>query len=129
MFFSDGNPKGVSWSIKTGENIVEQFRGQAEMYLDKVNSEQAKYIALHVGIFWGIGTFIIKNEDEVIVNLDSSSMYDHLTQNTDSQDEFIETRTSFIKQLIAQRHLKINYQLIKPEDNIASKMLKKRIGT
>lgn len=129
MFFSDGNPKGISWSIKTGEKTVEQFREQAEMYLDKVNLEQAKYIALHVGIFWCIGTFIIKNEDKIIVNLDSSLMYEHLTQNTNNQDEFIETRIGFIRQLIAQRDLKINYQLIKPEDNVASKMLKKRIGT
>jgi len=129
VFFSDGNPKGISWAIQTSEKLVEQFRDQAEMYLDRVTSEQAKYIAFHVGIFWSIGTFIIKNDDEVTISLDSKSMYEHLTKNTVSEDEFIETRTSFIKQLIAQRNLKINYQMIKPEENLASKLLKKRIGT
>ena len=92
MFFSDGNPKGISWSIQTGDKTVEQYRDHADIYLDKVNSEQSKYIALHVGIFWCIGTFIIKNEDEIIVNLDSKSMYDHLTQNSINQDSFIEKR-------------------------------------
>ena len=129
MFFSDGTPKGISWSIKTGEDVVEQHRDQAEMYLDKVNPEQARYIALHVGMFWSVGMFIIKNGDEVIVNLDSKSMYEHLSQNFSNSDEFIETRTGFIKQLIAQRDLKISYRQIKPEENISSKMLKKRIGT
>ena len=129
MFFLDGTPKGISWSIKTGEDTVKQYRNQAEMYSDKVSTEQARYIALHVGIFWSIGTFIIKNGDDVIVNLDSKSMYEHLSQNHSSNDEFIETRTGFIKQLIAQRDLKINYRLIEPKENISSKMLEKRIGT
>ncbi len=56
-------------------------------------------------------------------------MYEHLTKNISNKDEFVETRIGFIKQLITQRDLKINYHMIKPEDNYASKMLKKRIGT
>jgi hypothetical protein len=129
VFFSDGDPKGISWLIQTGDKTVEQYRDQTGIYMDKVNSEQSKYIALHVGIFWCIGTFIIKNEDEIIVNLDSKSMYEHLTKDTANQDSFIDTRTGFIKQLIVQRKLKINYHQIESKDNLASKLLQKRNGT
>ena len=113
----------------TGDKLVEQYREHAEIYRDKVNSEQSKYIALHVGIFWCIGTFIIKNEDSVIVNLDLKTMYEHLTKNKMSQDSFIGKRTDFIKQLIAQRKLKVSYNMTETEKNLASKVLEKRIGT
>jgi len=45
-----------------------------------VTSLQSKYIALHVGLFWGIGIFIIKNEDIVKIKLDEKIMYDHLSK-------------------------------------------------
>ena len=129
VFYSDGDAKKISWLIQTNDSTSEQNRDHAEIYKDKVTKLQSKYIALHVGIFWCIGTFIIKNEDEVIVNLDSKAMYDHLIQNTVSQVEFIETRTGFLKQLISQRKLKVNYQFIESEKNLALELLKKRIGT
>ncbi|HET6517769.1 MAG TPA: hypothetical protein VFG25_06080 [Nitrosopumilaceae archaeon] len=122
-FFSDGTTKKISWVIHTGDSQVEQTRKQAEIYLDKVNDEQAKYIALHVGIFWGIGTFIIKNEDVVTVKLDSKSMYEHLANNSEISDPFIQTRSEFIKRLIDQRKLDVKYHLIEPKNNPASKLL------
>ena len=91
------------------------------MYLDKVTDEQSKYIALHVGIFWCIGTFRIKNEDSINVILDSKTMYDHLANEKTANDEFIKNRTSFINQLIQQRKLKINYKL--ETDNLAEKLI------
>lgn len=123
VYFSDGNKKRISWAIQNNETMVEQYREQAEIYLDKVSVEQSKYIALHVGIFWCIGTFIIKNGDTVKIILDSKTMYDHLSNNTVSSDSFIETRTGFIKQLIDQRKLVIKYELINPVQNIATKAL------
>jgi hypothetical protein len=122
-FFSDGTTKRISWIIQTGNSNVEQTREQAEIYLNKVNDEQAKYIALHVGIFWGIGTFIIKNEDSVNVMLDSKSMYEHLANDSKNSDSFSQTRSEFIKQLIVQRKLQIKYQLIESNRNLASKLL------
>ena len=115
--------KEISWAIPTGPFIVEQKRKHHENYFDKVTVEQSKYIALHVGIFWSIGTFLIKNEDTVNVMLDSKSMYEHLIGNTETPDLFIEKRTEFIKQLIAQRKLYVRYHLIEPKDNLASKLL------
>ena len=123
VYFSDGNQKRISWVIQNEENNVEQHRDHAENYLDRVSVEQSKYIALHVGIFWCIGSFIIKNGDTVKLMLDSKSIYDHLSNNTISADSFIETRTSFIRQLMEQRKLVIKYELIKPEQNIATKAL------
>ncbi len=123
VYFSDGNQKRISWVIQNEETAVEQHRDHAENYLDRVSVEQSKYIALHVGIFWCIGRFIIKNGDIVKIMLDSKSIYDHLSNNTISADSFIETRTSFIRQLMEQRKLVIKYELIKPEQNIATKAL------
>ena len=105
------------------ENLQKQEREHADRYLDKVTDEQSKYITLHVGIFWGIGRFIIKNEDTVNVMLDSKSMYDHLKGNTEASDIFIENRTWFLNQLIEQRKLNIIYHLIDPKENLASKLL------
>lgn len=109
--------------IQTGDSQVEQTRKQAEIYLDKVNDEQAKYIALHVGIFWGIGTFIIKNQDTVNVMLDSKSMYEYLQNESQTSDQFIQTRSEFIKKLIEQRELQVKYHLIESSKNLASKLL------
>ena len=69
-FFSDGNSKRISWIIQSDDSSEEEDRDHVEEYLDKVTSEQSKYIALHVGIFWGIGRFVIQNEDTVNVMLD-----------------------------------------------------------
>ena len=124
IFFSDGNTKGISWTIKTGESKIEQKREHAEMYVDRVTNEQSKYIALHVGIFWSIGTFVIKNSDTINVMLDLKSMYERLTNNSKSSDDFIDARTDFINQLIAQRKLDIHYHLIDSKENLASNLLK-----
>ena len=124
VFFSDGNTKGISWTVKTGESKIEQKREHAEMYVDRVTNEQSKYIALHVGIFWSIGTFVIKNGDTINVMLDLKSMYERLTNNSKSSDDFIDARTDFINQLIAQRKLDIHYHLIDSKENLASNLLK-----
>jgi len=121
--YSDGNGKKISWVIQTGESTEKEERIHADEYMDKVTDEQSKYITLHVGIFWGIGRFIIKNEDIVDVMLDSKRMYEHLQNNAKISDEFIEKKTWFFRELISQRKLKIRYHLIEPKENLASKFL------
>ena len=123
VYFSDGNQKRISWIIQNENTNIGQYRDHAENYLDIVSVEQSKYIALHVGIFWCIGTFIIKNGDTIKIMLDSKTMYDHLSGDTESTDYFIKRRISFIKQLIDQRKLVVNYELIEPRENIATKSL------
>lgn len=121
--FCDGNEKRISWIIQSEDSTEKEERDHVDQYLDKVTNEQSKYIALHVGIFWGIGRFVIQNEDTVNVMLDSKSMFKHLTENYENSDEFIEKRTWYLKDLIAQRKLNIKYHLIEPKDDLASKLL------
>ena len=123
VLFFDGNTKRISWAIKTGNSIIEQEREHAGIYFDKITKQQSKYVGLHVGIFWGIGTFIIKNRDIVKVAIDDKTMFEHLSSNQKSFDAFIEKRTYFIRQLIEQRELKIQYELITHEKNLATRKI------
>ncbi len=121
IFYLDGDAKKISWIIQTKDSIVKQNREHADIYKNKVTSLQSKYIALHVGLFWGIGIFIIKNEDAIKIKLDEKIMYQHFTSNLKIQDEFIEKRIRFIRQLIEQRKLKIEFEKIDTDKNLAKK--------
>jgi len=123
VLFFDGNTKRISWVIQTNNSVIEQKREHADIYLDKVTNQQSKYMGLHVGLFWGIGTFIIKNQDVVKVAIDDNSIFEHLSTNQKSHDEFIEKRTCFIRQLIEQRKLKVHYELITADKNLATKKI------
>ena len=123
VLFFDGNTKRISWVIQTNNSVIEQKREHAEIYLDEVTNQQSKYIGLHVGLFWGIGMFIIKNQDIVKVAIDDNPIFEHLSTNQKSHDEFIEKRTYFIRQLIEQRKLKVHYELITADKNLAAKKI------
>lgn len=90
-----------------------------DIYKDKVTNTQSKYIALHVGLFWGIGVFIIKNEDSIKIKLDEKIMYDQFTSNLKIKDDFIKKKIEFIRQLIEQRKLKIEFEIIDVDKNLA----------
>ncbi len=123
IFYFDGDSKKIAWSIQSDGKTIKQSRIHADIYLDKVSDLQSKYIAFHVGIFWSIGVFIIKNEDRIKIMIDGKEMYDHLNSDKLVNDEFIKKRTFFIKKLIRQRKLKIEYELTVPEKNIAKNVL------
>ena len=123
ILYSDGNAKKICWTIKTDSSAVDQFRDHADIFLDQVTYMQSKYIALHVGLFWSIGVFIIKNGDIVKIMLDSEEMLSHLSTGSKSQDGLSESRKGFINQLAEQRNLKLKYEKIVPQNNISSKML------
>lgn len=123
LLYSDGNAKKISWAIKTENDLKEQFRDHADIFLDKVTDLQSKYIALHVGLFWSIGVFIIKNQDTVKILLDSEEMITHLSSDMKSNDQMIEYRKMFINQLGSQRNLKFIYEKIDPAENNAAKFL------
>ena len=126
MFF-DGNAKRISWVIQTNNSNIEQKSDHAEIYSDKITNQQSKYIGLHVGIFWGIGTFIIKNQDIVKIAIDNNQIFNHLSSGKNNNDAFIEKRIFFIKQLIKHRKLKIQYELISSDKNLATKILSKTV--
>jgi hypothetical protein len=122
-YYFDGNKKMISWIIENNETRTEQKRTHVENYYDQVSIEQSKYIALHVGIFWGVGRYIIKNGDTVKVMVDLNTMVENLMKNKKSSDPFVMSRTGFITQLIDQRGLNVQYILIEPEDNPASRLI------
>ena len=122
VLFFDGNSKKISWVILTDSSKVEQKREHAEIYYDKVTNLQSKYIGLHVGLFWSIGTFIIKNQDSVKIALDDKKMFEHLSLMKKNDDKFIERRTYFFNKLVEQRKLKIQYELIERNKNLAAKI-------
>lgn len=124
VFYSDGNVKKISWAIQTNNSIIEQSREHAETYKNKISEIQSKYVALHIGLFWGIGVFKIKNNDIIKIKLDKKIMFDQINTNLEIEDEFIINRIKFIKQLTIQRKLKIKFELIQQKDNLANKILK-----
>ena len=112
--FLDGSIKEYTWSIKTKKKVVNQNREHPPAYLsggtlDVKNNEESKFIAIHVGIYWGLGVFIIKDYDTVNVMCDSQEMYEilHLKRKTDNQ--IINDKIYYINQLSTHRNLKVGY--------------------
>jgi len=126
--FFDGNLKEYSWSIKTGKEIVNQIREHPAAYLsggklEIKNKEESKFVALHVGIYWGLGVFIIKDFDKVHVMCDSKEMYEILIQQHKTLNQIIDDKIHFINQLVGHRELKLEFHLIEPTKNIATEYL------
>ena len=83
--FFDGNLREYSWSIKTGKEVANQIREHPAAYLsggklEIKNNEESRFVALHVGIYWGLGVFIIKDYDMIHVMCDSKEVYEILIQ-------------------------------------------------
>ena len=126
--FFDGNLKEYSWSIKTGEEVVNQIREHPPAYLsggklEIENNEESRFVALHVGIYWGLGVFIIKDFDKIHVMCDLKEMYEILIQQCKTENQIIDDKIHFINQLVGHRNLKLEYRLINPTKNIATEHL------
>ncbi len=126
--FIDGTVKKYSWSIRTGNEVVNQIREHPPAYLsggklDVKNSTESKFIALHVGIYWGLGVFIIKDYDTVNVMCTANEMYEILSHTGNTNNQIINDKIHFIEQLTNHRNLKINYQITEQENNLATKQL------
>ncbi len=103
-----------------------QNRKHVEGYKNKITVIQSKYVALHVALFWGIGTFNIKNEDQVKIKLDEKIIYQQLKNEIIVHDEFIKNKIKFIENFIKQRKLKVEFEIIGLENNKATKILNQR---
>lgn len=122
VFYSDGDSTKISWIIQTEDSSVDQTREHVEIYKNKITDLQSKYVALHIGLFWGIGVFIIKNKDSLKIRIDEKVMFEQLNENKKTNDEFIQSRIKFINQLISQRKLKVQYELVNQNTNPAKKI-------
>ena len=132
--FFDGNLKEYSWSIKTGEEVVNQIREHPPAYLsggklEIKDNEESRFVALHVGIYWGLGVFIIKDFDKIHVMCDSKEMYEILIQQHKTKNQIIDDKIHFINQLVGHRNLKLEYHLIKSTKNIATEHLSSKNKT
>ena len=123
MYF-DGNLKKISWVIHTESEKFAQNRNHVEKYKDKITKIQSKYVALHIALFWGIGTFKIKNEDYVNIKLDDEVMHNQLNSKIKIKDEFIEDKIKFIQSFIKQRKLRISFEKIDSQNNLSNEFLK-----
>lgn len=126
--FFDGNVKEYSWSIKTNDKVADQIREHPPAFrsggkLDIKNNEESRFVALHVGIYWGLGVNIIKDNDVINVMCDSKIMFEIMTGAEKIDNDIINDKVYFINQLTNLRKLKLNYQLIESKENIASKHL------
>jgi hypothetical protein len=126
--FFDGTIRRYSWVIKTGKTTTSQIRNHPPAYLsggklDVGNEQESKFIALHVGIYWGLGVFIIKDADTVNVMCDSKEMYEILLHNQKTDSQIINDKIHFINQLTNHRNLKINFRMIESEINLATEHL------
>ena len=126
--FFDGTIRRYSWVIKTGDTTTSQIRDHPPAYLsggklDVGNEQESKFIALHVGIYWGLGVFIIKDFDKIHVMCDSKEMYEILIQQHKTLNQIIDDKIHFINQLVGHRNLKLEYHLIEQTKNIATEYL------
>ena len=126
--FFDGNVKEYSWSIKTKDKVADQIREHPPAFrsggkLDIKNNDESRFVALHVGIYWGIGVNIIKDNDVINVMCDSKIMFEIMTGEEKIDNDIINDKVYFINQLTNLRKLKLNYQLIESKENIATKNL------
>ena len=123
ILYLHGDLTSISWIIQTNESSVSQNRKHTENYNNKITKIQSKYVALHVALFWGIGTFKIKNKDSIKIKLDEKIMYQQLKTEITTQDEFIKNKIKFITNFIKQRNLKVEFEIINLENNLATKEL------
>jgi len=126
--FFDGNTKEYSWSIKTEDDIADQIRKHPPAFrsggkLNITNYEESKFVALHVGIYWGLGVYIIKDNDQVNVMCDSKMVYETFTKGKKSDNQIINDKIHFINQLTDHRKLKMKFQLINTKENLSTRHL------
>jgi len=124
ILYFDGDLKKISWVIHTESEKFAQYRSHVEKYKDKITKIQSKYVALHIALFWGIGTFKIKNEDHVKIKLDEEVMFNQLNSKIKINDEFIEDKIKFIQSFIKQRKLRISFEKIDSQNNLSNEFLK-----
>ena len=127
--FLDGTKTKFSWILQTGNSTKKEFRVHPPAYysgykLDVKNDDQSKFIALHVGLYWGIGVFIIKDGDTVDVMCDSKKMFDILNSKRKTTDQIINDKINFINLFIEQRKLIVKYHLINEDSNPASELIR-----
>ena len=122
--YSDGDPRTIAWSIHAPDKTLSQWRAQAGIYRDAISVMQSRFVALHVGLFWGIGVFAIRDGGTVRFMIDDDIMLEHLKSHH-TGDGFIDSRMRSIDLLINQRNLSVSVYGIEPSQNLATPLLER----
>ena len=122
--YSDGDPRTIAWGIRTPDKTLLQWRAQAGIYRDSISTMQSRFVALHVGLFWGIGVFAIRNGGAVRFMIDDDTMLAHL-KSRHTGDALIDGRMRSMDLLISQRNLDVSVYGIEPSQNLATPLLKR----
>ena len=122
--YSDGDPRTIAWCIRTPDKTLLQWRAQAGMYRDSISTLQSRFVALHVGLFWGIGVFAIRNGGTVRFMIHDDAMLARL-KSRHTGDEFMDGRMRSMDILISQRDLDVSVYGIEPSQNLATPLLKR----
>lgn len=122
--YSDGDPRTIAWGIRTPDKTLLQWRAQAGIYRDSISAMQSRFVALHVGLFWGIGVFAIRNGGVVRFMIDDDTMLAYL-ESHHAGDVFIDGRMRSMDLLINQRDLDVSVYDIEPSQNLATPLLEK----
>ena len=120
--YSDGDHRTIAWGIRTPDKTLLQWRAQAGIYHNAISTMQSRFVALHVGLFWGIGVFAIQNGDVVNLMIDDQAMRTYL-KSRHTGDGFIDGRIRSIDLLISQRSLNVSIYGIEPSQNVATPLL------
>ncbi len=103
-----GNGSFIAWAHKNnGVQTAVESRVHVSMY-EGVSVEDSMYVASHVGLFWCIGTFRIRDGECVNIAL-SKNMAPSLFSNEISKSKLALEKTYFIEQLCKKRNIKISY--------------------
>ena len=92
VFYFDVKEEEISGIIQTLDSNIKQNRKHIEISKNKEVDLRSKYTALHVGLFWAIGTFTIKNGDHLKIILDEQNMFEHFTTNNKRKDPIIQKK-------------------------------------
>lgn len=108
----DGDSGGIAWCLE-GDASSRQSRRHPGIYQNRITVEQSRYVALHVGIFWCIGTFRIRDGDPVDIMVADAGMYDRLACGKRQEDGFAAGRIRHINILAGHRGLALSYHRVK----------------
>ena len=104
-----GNGNFIAWTHKNNDKVQTalESRVHASIY-EGVSVEDAMYVASHVGLFWCIGTFRIRDGECVNIAL-SKNKAPSLFSSTVLKSKLALEKSYFIEQLCKKRNIKISY--------------------
>ena len=104
-----GNGRFIAWahSGPDGARTALESRPHVSIY-EGISDEESSYVAAHVGLFWCIGTFRIKNDQSVHIVASDAKAPSLFTGNIPSS-KLITEKMHFIKDLCDKRNIQISY--------------------